>query len=128
MVRILSERVGQRRLNMLLLRLFAMAALILAAVGIYGVMSYAVTQRTHEFGVRIALGAQAGDVLRMAIWKGMRLTLIGVALGLAGALALTRVMSNLLFNVSAMDPATLALIALLLVVREENQYFTAVFT
>jgi putative ABC transport system permease protein len=115
MERILSEGVAQRRLNMLLLGLFASVALILAGVGIYGVMSCVVTQRTHEIGVRMALGAQARDVLRMAIWRVMSLTLIGVALGLAGALALTRVMQNLLFNVSATDPATFALIALLLV-------------
>jgi putative ABC transport system permease protein len=111
---VLSQRVAQQRLNMLLLVLFASVALILAAVGIYGVMSYAVTQRTNEIGIRMALGAQASDVLRMIIWRGMSLALGGVALGLAGALALTRVMRNLLFEVSVNDPLTFIAIAVLL--------------
>jgi predicted permease len=114
MEQVLSERVAQRRLNMLLLGLFALAALILAAVGIYGVMSYAVTQRTHEIGIRMALGSQTSDVLRMVIWQGMSLTMIGVALGLAAALVLTRVIKNLLFEVSATDPITFVAIAALL--------------
>jgi putative ABC transport system permease protein len=113
---ILSQRVAQQRLNMLLLVLFASVALILAAVGIYGVMSYAVTQRTSEIGIRMALGAQASDVLRMIIWRGMSLALIGVALGLAAALALTRVMRKLLFEVSVTDPLTFVAIAVLLTV------------
>ncbi|HEX5086144.1 MAG TPA: ABC transporter permease [Blastocatellia bacterium] len=112
----LSNSVAGRRFQMFLLGAFAAMALVIAIVGIYGVISYAVSQRTHEIGVRMALGAQASDVLRMVVWRGMRLTLIGVALGLAAALALTRVMKNLLFEVSATDPATFALIALLLVV------------
>jgi predicted permease len=111
---VLSERVAQQRLNMLLLGLFALVALILAAVGIYGVMSYAVTQRTQEIGIRMALGAQASDVLRMVVWRGMTLALIGVALGLGASLAMTRVMKNLLFEVSTTDPFTFTAIAVLL--------------
>jgi len=94
---------------------FGLLALLLATMGLYSVMTYAVSQRTREIGIRMAIGAQAGDVLRMVVWRGMSLTLIGVTLGLAAALVLTRVMKNLLFNVSATDPATFALISLLLV-------------
>jgi putative ABC transport system permease protein len=111
----LSNSVAIRRFQMLLLGVFASIALVIAAVGIYGVISYAVSQRTHEIGIRMALGAQPSDVLQMVIWRGMSLALIGVAIGLAAALALTRVMKNLLFNVSATDPATFAVIVLLLV-------------
>jgi putative ABC transport system permease protein len=111
----LSNSVAGRRFQALLLGLFAGLAFVIAAVGVYGVISYAVSQRTREIGVRMALGARAGDVMGMVVWRGMRLALTGVALGLAGALALTRVMKNLLFDVSATDPATFTLIALLLV-------------
>jgi predicted permease len=110
-----SRAVAGRRFQTLLFGVFAGIALVISMVGIYGVVSYAVSQRTQEIGVRMALGAQASDVLRMVVWRGMRLTLIGVALGVAAALALTRVMKNLLFEVSATDPATFALIALLLI-------------
>jgi ABC-type antimicrobial peptide transport system permease subunit len=111
----LSNSIAQRRFQMLLLGIFAAVALVIATVGIYGVISYAVSQRTHEIGIRMALGAQASDVLRMVIWRGMRLALIGVALGLGAAIALTRVLKNQLFEVSTTDPATFALIALLLI-------------
>jgi putative ABC transport system permease protein len=97
-----------------LLSLFATIGLILAAIGIYGVMSYAVTQRTHEFGLRIALGAQMKDVLRLVIGNGMTLALIGVAIGLAGAFALTRLMTSLLFGVTPIDAAAFATVSILL--------------
>jgi predicted permease len=111
----LAESVEPRRFQTLLFGLFAALALVIATVGIYGVISYAVSQRTQEIGIRMALGAQASDVLRMVIWRGISLALIGVAMGVAAALALTRVMKNLLFEVSATDPTIFAPIALLLV-------------
>jgi putative ABC transport system permease protein len=94
---------------------FGLLALLLATMGLYSLMTYATEQRTREIGIRMALGAQAGAVLRMVVWRGLRLTIVGTALGLATAFSLTRVMKNLLFNVSATDPATFATIALLLV-------------
>jgi putative ABC transport system permease protein len=111
----LAESVAPRRFQMLLFGVFAAVALILATVGVYGIISHSVSRRTHEIGIRLALGAQASDVLRMVVWRGMILTLIGMAIGLAAALALTRVMKSLLFGVSATDPVTFAVIALLLV-------------
>jgi putative ABC transport system permease protein len=111
----LAEQVAEPRLYALLLSLFAGIALLLAAVGIYSVLAYSVTQRTQEFGIRLALGAQGGDVLKLVIRQGLKLALLGIGIGLAGALALTRLLKTLLFDVSATDPATFALIALLLV-------------
>ena len=102
------------KFTLLLFGLFAVLALVLAAIGIYGVMATAVTQRTHEIGLRMALGAQKRDVLRLVIGEGMIQVFIGIAAGLAAAVALTRLMSSLLFGVSATDPVTLALITLLL--------------
>ncbi|MEK6323121.1 MAG: ABC transporter permease [Acidobacteriota bacterium] len=110
----LAEMMSQRRFNMLLLGVFAAVALTLAAVGIYGVISYSVTQRSHEIGIRIALGAQSRDVLKLVVGQGMLLTGIGVTIGLIASFALTQLMSSLLFGVSAADPATFVLISLLL--------------
>jgi putative ABC transport system permease protein len=109
-----AESVAPERLNLTLLSLFAGIALVLAIVGIYGVMSYSVTQRTHEIGIRMAIGAQPRDVFRMVIGQGMMLALIGVGIGLLGAFALTRLMTTMLFGVEPTDPATFAAIAALL--------------
>lgn len=114
MDQLLSRTLSEAKFSLLLFGLFAALALVLAAIGIYGVMATAVTQRTHEIGLRMALGAQKRDVLRLVIGQGMMLVLIGIAAGLASAMALTRLMSTLLFGVSATDPVTLALITLLL--------------
>jgi putative ABC transport system permease protein len=109
-----AESVAPERLNLTLLSLFAGIALVLAIVGIYGVMSYSVTQRTHEIGIRMAIGAQPRDVFRLVIGQGMMLALIGVGLGLIGAFGLTRLMATMLFGVEPTDPATFAAIAVLL--------------
>jgi putative ABC transport system permease protein len=111
---VVANSLGTRRVSMQLFAVFAGAALLLAAVGIYGVMAYSVTQRTQEIGIRMALGAQKSDVLGLVIRQGMTLTVIGVAVGLAGAFGLTRLIANLLFGVEATDPLTFVAIPLLL--------------
>jgi putative ABC transport system permease protein len=116
MEQIISTSIARRRFSALLFGVFAAAALILAAVGIYGVMSYAVTQRTHEIGVRVAVGARPADVLKMVVRQGMTLAIIGVVIGVAASIGLTRLMEKLLFGVSATDPATFAIIAVSLAV------------
>jgi predicted permease len=116
MQQLLADSISGRRFNMLLLTVFAAVALVLAIVGIYGVMSYAVTQRTHEIGIRMALGARANDVLKLVVKNGMSLALIGVGIGLAGAFALTRLLASLLFHVTPTDAVTFASVSICLIV------------
>jgi putative ABC transport system permease protein len=115
MTEYLSDSLARRRFNLILLTAFAGVALVLAAVGIYGVISYGVTQRTHEIGIRMALGAEKADVLRLVVRQGMVMALGGVAIGLLASFALTRLMESLLFGVSVTDPLTFTVIALLLI-------------
>src|SRR5438270_7537296 len=113
MENIVASAVARQRFSMLLLAIFAALALVLAAVGIYGVMSYTVAQQTREIGIRIALGAKRRDVLKMTVKQGIKLVVLGLAIGLSSAFILTRVMSTLLFGISATDPITFLGISLL---------------
>jgi ABC-type antimicrobial peptide transport system permease subunit len=116
MEEILASEVSQRSIAMTLLAAFAALALLLAALGIYGVLSYLVAQRRQEIGIRMALGARRMDVLQMVVSEGMQWSIVGVAIGLSAAFALTRVMSSVLYGVSATDPVTFAFVSLLLIV------------
>jgi predicted permease len=111
---IFSSSLDQRRFSLIIFAVFAAVAISLAVMGIYGVMAYAVAERTKEIGVRMALGATVGDILKLVIGQGGRLIAVGVALGLVGSLFLTRLLTSLLYGVSATDPLTFVLIALLL--------------
>ena len=110
----LSAAIAAPRFNTTLLSLFAAVALVLTIVGMYGVMSYSVAQRTNEIGIRMALGAQSRDVLRLIVGQGLKLVLLGLVLGLIGAVALMRVIASLLFGVTAKDPLTFAAVSLVL--------------
>jgi putative ABC transport system permease protein len=112
----LSEMLVYRRFVMLLLGIFAGIALALATIGIYGLLQYSTTRQTHDIGIRMALGARRVDVLRVVLGQGLKLILIGVAVGVAGAVALTRVLSSLLYDVTPTDPVTLALVSCTLTV------------
>jgi len=116
MENIVADAVARQRFSMLLLAIFAALALVLAAVGIYGVMSYTVAQQTREIGIRIALGAKRGDVLKMTVKQAIKLVGLGLAIGLPSAFILTRVMSTLLFGISATDPITFLGISLVVLV------------
>ncbi len=122
----ISTSIATQRFHLLLLGAFALVALLLAALGIYGVMSHAVTQRTREIGIRMALGAQPNRVFRIIIGQGMALTLIGVIVGIMSASALTRILRSLLYGVSPLEPFVFALIAsLLILIAAGSCYFPA---
>jgi putative ABC transport system permease protein len=114
MAEMMSESLAQQRFNMLLLGLFAALALVLAGVGVYGMMAYRVGQRMHEIGICLALGAQRRDVMRLVLGDAAKIGLLGIAIGIAGALALTRLMAKLLFAVKPTDPGTFVIVAILL--------------
>jgi ABC-type antimicrobial peptide transport system permease subunit len=111
---IVADSMSARRFSMILLSIFASLALLLSSIGIYGVISYLASQRTREIGIRVALGAQRRDVLRMMLGEGMKMALVGVAIGVAVALGLTRLISQMLFGVSPTDPLTFFAVALVL--------------
>jgi putative ABC transport system permease protein len=113
--RVVSDSIAQPRFNMVLLGIFAGLALILASVGIYGVMSYSVTQRTQELGVRIALGAQRRDIFSLVLKQGIILALIGVGIGLAAAIGLSKVVASVLYGISATDPVTFISVAVIMI-------------
>jgi putative ABC transport system permease protein len=112
---VVADSFGRRRLTLWLFGAFASTALVLAAIGIYGLLAYSVEQRRQEMGIRQALGARQRDILALILGQGLRLALAGVFIGIAGALALTRLLSNLLFHVSPTDPATFGAVAILFV-------------
>jgi putative ABC transport system permease protein len=114
MQQVVNNSVSTRRITLILLSLFSALALVLSAIGIYGVVSYSVAQRIREIGIRMALGAQRRDVLRLVLAQGARISGIGIAIGIAASLVLTRLMTKLLYSVSAADPATFLAVALLL--------------
>ena len=114
MEQVLSTSIGARRFNLLLLGLFSGAAVLLAVTGVYAVIAYSVMRRQQEIGIRIALGAQSRDVVKLVLGRGVRLVLIGVVVGTAGAVASTRLVSSLLFGVDALDPLAFAIAATLL--------------
>jgi len=111
---IIADSLAERRFSMILLGIFAALALIMSSVGIYGVVSHLASQRTHEIGIRMALGAERRNVLRMVLAEGAKMALLGVAIGLVAAFALTRLIANMLFGISAHDPVTFAGVAGLL--------------
>jgi putative ABC transport system permease protein len=111
-----ADAMAERRLLMTLLGVFAGLALLMASIGIYGVIAYSVSRRTHEIGIRMALGAEGRDVLRLVVWQGLKLTLLGVAVGLLASFALTQLMEKLLFEIKPTDPWTFVVLPVLLIV------------
>jgi putative ABC transport system permease protein len=126
MKEVIAKSIARPRFNALLLAIFAGVALVLASVGIFGVMNYSATQRTQEIGIRMALGAKPGDILRLVVGHGMKLTLAGIVIGVIASLALTRVMANLLFGITATDlPTFIAVSAVLTIVALVANYIPA---